>query len=162
MSHSIRITARHQTEKLNIAGGEYRVLVPGTQTNGTYAIIEMSVPPGAGPVPHAHPDFEEIFFVLEGELNFYTQEGSTLVQKGDTVVIPKGGSIHNFKNLAEQTAKLLCTVIPAGLDQFFTEAAAYLETQPVDPHEMKQFLQTLSEKYGQQLYPPDYWENHII
>lgn len=160
MKPSIRITAHKQTEKLNIAGGEYRVLVPGRQTKNSYAIIEMSVPPGAGPVPHAHPDFEEIFFVLEGELNFYTKEGSTVVQKGDTVVIPKGGMVHNFKNLADQPAKLLCAVIPAGLDQFFTEAAAYLETQPGDPGGMKQFLQTLSEKYGQQLYPPDYWEQH--
>ncbi|MBL7704217.1 MAG: cupin domain-containing protein [Taibaiella sp.] len=157
MSPNIRITAHSQTEKLNIAGGEYRVLVPGTQTNGSYAIIEMAVPPGAGPVPHAHPGFEEIFFVLEGELNFYTKEGSTVVQKGDTVVIPKGGMVHNFKNLADQPAKLLCTVIPAGLDQFFTEAAAYLQTQPGDAEAMKQYMQTLSEKYGQQLFPPDYW-----
>ncbi len=160
MNTNIRITVHSQTEKLNIAGGEYRVLVPGTQTSDSYAIIEMSVPPGAGPVPHAHPDFEEIFFVLEGTLHFYTQEGSTLVQKGDTVVIPKGGRIHNFKNLADQPAKLLCTVVPAGLDQFFTEAAAYLETQPGDAEAMKQYMQTLSEKYGQQLFPPDYWEAH--
>ncbi|RYD99112.1 MAG: cupin domain-containing protein [Sphingobacteriales bacterium] len=161
MNPDIRITAHSQTDKLNIAGGEYRVLVPGTQTNGSYAIIKMSVPPGAGPVPHAHPDFEELFFVLEGQLNFYTKEGSTVVQKGDTVVIPKGGMIHNFKNLADQPAKLLCTVMPAGLDQFFTEAAAYLETQPDNATEMKQFLQTLAEKYGQQLYPADYWETII-
>lgn len=160
MTQNVQINKHHQAEKLNIAGGAYRVLVPGKQTNDSYAIIEMSVPPGAGPVPHAHPDFEEIFFVLEGTLHFYTKEGSTLVQKGDTVVIPKGGSIHNFKNLADQPAKLLCTVIPAGLDQFFTEAATYLETKPGNTAEMKQFLQALSEKYGQQLYPPDYWENH--
>ncbi len=158
MKKNINITSHSQTEKLNIAGGAYRVLVPGTQTNDSYAIIEMSVPPGAGPVPHEHPDFEEIFFVLEGQLTFYTQEGSTLVQKGDTVVIPKGGMIHNFKNLADQHAKLLCTVIPAGLDQFFTEAAAYLETPPEDAAAIKQYMQMLSEKYGQQLYPPDYWE----
>lgn len=161
MKHNIRINPYDKTEKLNIAGGTYRVLVPGTQTNDSYAVIEMSVPPGAGPVPHAHPDFEELFFVLEGELTFYTKEGSTLVQKGDTVVIPKGGMVHNFKNLAEQPAKLLCTVMPAGLDQFFTEAAAYLETQPDNATEMKQFLQTLAEKYGQQLYPADYWETII-
>lgn len=160
MNHNIRINAHDQAQKLNIAGGEYRVLVPGTQTDGNYAIIEMSVPPGAGPVPHAHPDFEEIFFVLEGQLTFYTQEGSTLVQKGDTIVIPKGGMVHNFKNLADQPAKLLCTVMPAGLDQFFTDAAVYMETPPDDAAAIKQHMQTLSEKYGQQLYPPDYWENN--
>lgn len=160
MNNNIRINKHEQSEKLNIAGGAYRVLVPGTQTNDSYAIIEMSVPPGAGPVPHEHPGFEEIFFVLEGQLTFYTQEGSTLVQKGDTVVIPKGGMIHNFKNLADQPAKLLCTVIPAGLEQFFTEAAAYLETPQEDALAIKQHMQILSEKYGQQLYPPDYWQNH--
>lgn len=160
MSPNIRINAHDQTEKLNIAGGEYRVLVAGTQTDGNYAIIEMSVPPGAGPVPHAHPDFEEIFFVMEGELNFYSENGGTMVKKGDTVVIPKGGMVHNFKNLAAQPAKLLCTVMPAGLDQFFTEAAAYMATPPDNPVAIKQHLQALSEKYGQQLYAPDYWENH--
>jgi len=68
--------------------------------------------------------------------------------------------IHNFKNLADQPAQLSCTVIPAGLDQFFSEAAAYLETPPEDALAIKQHMQMLSEKYGQQLYPPDYWENH--
>ncbi|OJV52230.1 MAG: hypothetical protein BGO31_00745 [Bacteroidetes bacterium 43-16] len=158
MSHNIRIIAQDQGETLNIAGGTYRIIVPGAATNGAYAIIEMSVPPGAGPVPHEHPGFEEIFFVLEGELYFTSANGTFPARKGDTVAIPKGGGVHNFKNRSEETAKLLCTVVPAGLDNFFSEAAAYLDTKPGNEVDIKEKLRLLSEKYGQQLYPPDYWE----
>jgi quercetin dioxygenase-like cupin family protein len=92
MSNTVNTIDPHQGRKLNMAGGDYRIIVSGKETNGTYAIIEMTVPAGAGPVPHAHPGFEEIFYVVEGEVDFKTAAGSFLAQKGATVSIPKGGA----------------------------------------------------------------------
>lgn len=36
-------------EILSVAGGNYRVLVSGKQTNGAFSTIEMLVPPQNGP-----------------------------------------------------------------------------------------------------------------
>lgn len=153
-----RTTDTHEGKKLNIAGGDYRIIVSGEDTSGEYAMIEMTVPPGGGPPPHAHADFEEIFYVVEGEVHFRSESGSFIAQKGATVAIPRGGIIHNFKNKSDQTATLLCTVIPAGLDQIFIESAEYMALYKGQDQKLKEAMASLFEKYGQQLYPPDYWE----
>jgi len=36
--------------------------------------------------------------------------------------------VHSFKNVSNQLARLLCTVVPAGLDEFFQDVAAFMET----------------------------------
>ncbi len=158
MTNNIRTIDNNEGRKLNIAGGEYRIIISGKETNGTYAIIEMTVPIGAGPVPHSHPDFEETFFVLEGELTFKTENGSYTAQKGATVSIPKGGIIHNFKNNSNKTAKLLCTVVPAGLDDFFVEVNELINKNQDKEMDLKPSIQLISEKYGQKLYNPNFWD----
>lgn len=157
MTNNIKTIDSNQGQKLNIAGGEYRIITSGKETNGLYAIIEMTVPSGAGPVPHSHPNFEEIFYVLEGELNFKSETGTFLAQKGATVSIPKGGIIHNFKNNSDKPAKLLCTVIPAGLDDFFIEVNELINSNQDKGTDLKEGIQLISEKYGQKLYKPDFW-----
>lgn len=156
MKNNIRTIGNNQGQKLNIAGGEYRIITSGKETNGAYAIIEMTVPVGAGPIPHSHPDYEEIFYVLEGELAFKSEEGSYLAQKGATVAIPKGGIIHNFKNNSDKTAKLLCTVIPAGLDDFFIEISEFINANKETEIDLKKHILFISEKYGQKSYSPDF------
>lgn len=158
MKNNIRTIDNNQGQMLNIAGGEYRIITSGKETGGTYAIIEMTVPIGAGPVPHSHSDFEEIFYVLEGELTFKSENGSYTAQKGTTVSIPKGGIIHNFKNNSDKITKLLCTVIPAGLDDFFIEVNELINSNQNKETDLKPSIQMISEKYGQKLYSPNYWD----
>src|ERR1700685_1377308 len=54
---------------VSIAGDTYTILVSGAETAGRYCLIDMHVPPGGGPPPHRH-DFEEMFTLLAGELEF--------------------------------------------------------------------------------------------
>ncbi len=146
-----------QGKKLKIAGGNYRIIISGKETNGEYAVIEMSVPPGAGPNPHAHADFTETFFVLEGEVTFKSELGVYVAKKNAFVNIPKGGIVHGFKNLSNEPAKLLCTVTPAGLDDLFEEIASYMETNSsASEMEKKEKINSIFIKYGQQMFPPDY------
>ena len=142
-------------EKIRIAGGEYRIILSGKQTGGSHAVIEMCVPPGAGPNPHSHPDFEETFYVLEGEVEFKSESGSYTAKENSFVRIPKGGTVHGFKNRTDKMVILLCTVIPAGLDDFFQEASAIMASGQTET-EIKQLLMQLSEKHGQKLYPENY------
>jgi quercetin dioxygenase-like cupin family protein len=144
-------------QKLKIAGGNYRIIISGKQTDGEYAVIEMTVPPDAGPNSHSHADFAETFYVLEGEVSFKSELGSYIAKKGSFVNIPKGGIVHGFKNLSNKPAKLLCTVTPAGLDELFVEMANYLESASSNNEiETKAKMSYLFEKYGQQMYPENY------
>lgn len=150
-----------QGETLAVMGSNYRILASGKDTAGAYATIDMLVPPGGGPGPHAHADIEETFFVVAGEIEVKSESGTYLAAAGSFVRIPKGGVVHGFKNKSAQAARLLCTVVPAGLETFFAEIG-----QPVAPGQFLpppvldaaaiQRIQALAAEYGQQVFPPNY------
>ncbi|GGB79121.1 cupin domain-containing protein [Dyadobacter sediminis] len=146
---------------ISVVGNTYRILAGGKDTNGAFATIDMLVPPGGGPGPHAHAGFEESFYVIDGAIEFKTETGSYVAVKGAFVNIPKGGMVHSFKNKTEKPARLLCTVVPAGLEQFFEEVGQPVEhgqllPLPVMDKAYIQHLQQVAERYGQQVFPPDF------
>lgn len=102
---------------LAIVGGTYTILVSGAETAGRYCLIEMNVPPGGGPGPHRH-DFEEMFHLLEGELEFTFRGERSVARAGQTVNIPANAP-HSFENISDGPARLLCICTPAGQDEFF-------------------------------------------
>jgi quercetin dioxygenase-like cupin family protein len=149
-------------ELLSVAGGKYRILVSGKQTNGAFATIEMSVPPKSGPGPHSHASFSESFYILEGEVEVHSEAGSYTAKKGAFVVIPEGGIVHNFKNVSDHIAVLLCIVVPAGLEAFFQEIGEPMGDTQIAPPSSKpgtaKDVTGIAEKYGQVLYPPDFFD----
>ena len=92
-----------------IVGDAYSILVSGAQTAGRYCLIDMIVPDGGGPPPHRH-DYEEMFTLLEGELEFTFRGETTIVRAGSTVNIPANAP-HVFKNVSG--ASLLCSAKPS-------------------------------------------------
>ncbi len=144
-----------------MVGNSYRVVISGKQTDGKYALIEMLVPPGGGPAPHAHPDVQESFYVVDGEVAVKSEVGNYTAGKGSFVNIPYGGIIHCFRNTSDKVAHLLCTVMPAGMEDFFAEVGEPVPfgtflPPPVMTDELKKKMGALAEKYGQKIYPPDY------
>lgn len=161
MIDNIIAVNENQGKHLSIVGDTYRIVISGNQTDGAYAVIDMLVPPGGGPGPHAHANIQEMFYVVEGEIDFKTEAGKYAAKAGSFVNIPKGGEVHCFKNNSNQVAHLLCTVIPAGLDEFFeeigtpVEAGTFLPPPTWNEEELKRIIQ-IAEKHGQKLYPPNY------
>ena len=161
MPNNARKINNDQGTHLSVLGGTYRIIIPGKQTDGEFAVIDMQIPAGSGPGPHAHASFHESFYVLDGEVEFKTEEGKSIARKGDVITIPKGGAIHSFKNVSNNMARLLCTVVPAGLDEFFEEvgtpvqAGEFLPAPQLDAEMVKKLMAT-AKKYGQEVYPPDY------
>jgi quercetin dioxygenase-like cupin family protein len=148
-------------QSLSIVGDSYRILISGEQTDGNYAVIDMLVPPRGGPGPHAHKHFQEMFYVVEGEVEFKMEGGKYIAKKGSFVNIPLGGAVHCFKNTTDKLAHLLCTVVPAGLDSFFQEIGKPIEIgtflpPPTLTIEELVKLKAVAEKHGQVLYPPDF------
>jgi quercetin dioxygenase-like cupin family protein len=153
-----------QGQSLSVVGDSYRIIMHGEQTNKSYAVIDMLIPPGGGPGPHAHKHFQEMFYVVEGEVDFKMEGGNYKAKKGSFVNIPLGGAVHCFKNTSNAVAHLLCTVVPAGLDAFFEEIGkpvdegVFLPPLKLSMEELGK-LKSIAEKYGQQLYPPDYLDS---
>ncbi len=155
------ITGPQDGLSISVAGDTYRILISGKQTGGEFATIDMLIPPGGGPGPHAHPNFHETFYVMDGEVEVRSEVGVYTADKGSYIHIPKGGIVHCFKNKTDKVAHILCTVVPAGLEAFFVEIGrpvepgTFLAPPPMDEEAMKKIL-PIVEKYGQKLFPPDY------
>lgn len=98
----------HQTQKLT-----------GDDTNGALFIWEDRVPPEAGPPPHIHHVQDEIFYVLEGQIAFFGEDGAVEGGPGTLVFVPRG-TVHAFKNVGKTDARMLITMTPAGFERYFT------------------------------------------
>jgi quercetin dioxygenase-like cupin family protein len=104
---------------LGVVGDTYTILVSGTDTAGCYTLIDMHVPPGGGPPPHRH-DFEEMFTILDGEIELTFRGVSAVATAGETINVPANAP-HVFRNVSERPARLLCLCSPAGQEEFFKE-----------------------------------------
>jgi len=148
-------------ENLSVVGDTYRILITGKETGGAFAVIDMLIPTNGGPGPHSHANFQESFYVIDGEIEVKSEVSTYTATKGSFVSIPKGGIVHSFKNKTDQIAHLLCTVVPSGLEGFFMEIGkpvaigSFLAPPPMDAEAIKKIL-PIVEKYGQKLFPPDY------
>jgi quercetin dioxygenase-like cupin family protein len=97
----------------------YAILVSGADTAGRYTLIDMHVPPAGGPPPHRH-DFEEMFTILDGEVELTFRGVSDVATAGETINVPANAP-HVFRNVSERPARLLCLCSPAGQEVFFKE-----------------------------------------
>jgi quercetin dioxygenase-like cupin family protein len=102
---------------ISVAGGTYTIVVTGKDTGGRYCLIDMLIPTGGGPPPHRH-DFEEMFTILDGEIEFTFRGELRRAGAGSTVNIPANAP-HAFKNVSDKPARLICMCLPAGQEEFF-------------------------------------------
>jgi quercetin dioxygenase-like cupin family protein len=134
--------------------------VSGEDTAGRYTLIDMHVPPGGGPPPHRH-DFEEMFSVLEGEIELTFRGAKSTARAGETVNIPANAP-HQFTNSSEQPVRLLCMCSPAGQEKFFAEVGIPVSTRTQAPPKLDDAAQkafmaksiALSPKYRTELLLP--------
>jgi mannose-6-phosphate isomerase-like protein (cupin superfamily) len=116
---------------IGVAGDIYTMLLTGKDTAGRYCLIDMLVPPGGGPPPHRH-DFEEMFSILDGEIEFTFRGARSVVRAGETVNIPANAP-HCFRNAAERPARMLCMCSPAGQEEFFMEVGDAVASRTASP-----------------------------
>jgi quercetin dioxygenase-like cupin family protein len=139
---------------LAVVGDTYTILITGAETGGRYALIDMKVPPEGGPPPHRH-DFEEMFHVLEGEIEVTLRGSRSIARSGETVNVPALAP-HSFVNRTNAPVRLLCLVAPSGLEQYFSEFADQVasRTSPAPDLTDKEMAErmgkaiALASKYG--------------
>jgi len=142
---------------VSVAGGTYTILVSGADTSGRYCLVDMLVPPGGGPPPHRH-DFEEMFTILDGEIELTFRGKAHKASAGSTVNIPANAP-HAFKNNSDKPARLLCMCTPAGQEEFFMEVGDVVDSRTAPPPNLSnaeraeriQRAKALSAKYRTEL-----------
>ncbi|HEX8912025.1 MAG TPA: cupin domain-containing protein [Humisphaera sp.] len=117
-----KITRTEECEALNVLGVPHIVHVAAAETNGTITFAEMQVPPGAGIPRHVHAREDEVFHVLAGQVAFEVNGTETVVGPGTTVFGPRNVP-HAYRNAGTDTARILVTLTPGGLEGMFAELA---------------------------------------
>ncbi|MGJ9420675.1 cupin domain-containing protein [Massilia sp. CMS3.1] len=110
-----------------VVGDTYTILLSGAETAGRYCLIDMRVPKCGGPGLHRH-DFEEMFHLLDGEIEFTFRGEKTLLKAGMTVNIPANAP-HFFTNREGGNARMLCMCTPAGQEEFFVAIGTAVESR---------------------------------
>jgi|SRR5215469_6369828 len=136
---------------LFLAGGTYTILISGKETEGRYCLIDMLVPDGAGPPPHRH-DFEEMFTLLEGEVDF-TFRGRTQTLKAPATVNIPANAPHQFKNQSGRTVHMLCMCTPAGQEEFFAAVGIAVGSRSSPPPEPDQVVAAAKHRLAVELSP---------
>lgn len=127
----VRPSEESSLQHIALAGDIYTLLLTGAQTNGQYCLIDMRIPPGGGPPPHRH-DFEEMFTILEGQIEFTFRGQEVTVHAGETVNIPANAP-HFFRNVSGRPARMHCMCTPAGQDDFFLQVADPVASATAQP-----------------------------
>jgi len=109
-----------------------KILVRSEQSGGRLGMAENYSPARSpGPPFHLH-DFDEAFYVLEGELTFRVGEELLTAGPGELVFAP-GGTPHTVANRSDAAARYVLIVTPGGFEREFARREARREG--VDPPE---------------------------
>lgn len=124
------------------------------QTGGQYTLIEQVAPRGVATPLHVQPEDHESFYVLEGELTFYLEDGQPIpASAGSFVHIPKG-TPHAFQ-VDSETARFLDLTTPQH-EHFMRAAGEPAQRRvlpPAGPPDMEK-VDAAAQEYGVEILGP--------
>ena len=121
-------------------GGAGMILKVGAERSRVWSTFESEVPPGFDVGAHLHQEAEELFYILDGELDLLAFEprartagdwrswesatGATVVRggPGSFMFVPPGCP-HAFANPGGAPARMLFSVAPPGHEAYLEELA---------------------------------------
>ena len=103
--------------------GRVNVLLRSARTSNALSVMDNTVGADAkGPPLHYH-DFDEAFYVLDGELAFQLGDELFTRRRGELAFAPRGAR-HAFANPNDADARMLLVCTPAGFERYFDRIAA--------------------------------------
>ena len=123
----------------------------GAETSRTWSMFEAEVSPGFDVGAHRHREAEELFYILEGELDLLAFEPRVLIAgdwhtwesatgaravrggPGSVMIVPPGCP-HAFGNPGSTPARMLFEVSPPGHERYLEQLADLL-SRPGPPDE---------------------------
>ncbi len=127
-THKIQLAG--QGARLNVLGDNQTIKLSGKDTGDLFTIVENYNEPGIGIPMHVHENEDEVFCILEGEMEFETQGQTSVLKAGDMIFLPRRIP-HAFRVVGNQKCRASVTIIPSGIEHMF-EALAALPAGPPD------------------------------
>jgi quercetin dioxygenase-like cupin family protein len=126
---TLRRLGPDEGRKLLLLGDVRTIKAGGADTGGELTVLEQVVAPGAASALHRHA-YQEVFYLLEGELEFTGLENGERV----TFAVAAGGTVHaspgaphGYRNAGRAPARFLAIIQPSGADGFFEEVGVWLD-----------------------------------
>ncbi|WP_228236262.1 cupin domain-containing protein [Allomuricauda sp. M10] len=113
---------------LNVLGDIQTHKLIGAETGSQIVEWVSNVEPGVGIPPHIHTKEDEIFRVIEGEVEIMVGGKTTLLKAGDIAFAPRDVP-HAWTVVGTEKAKMIASAFPAGIEIMFEELA----TLPAGP-----------------------------
>ncbi len=114
------VLGRNEGRAIWSAGGLFSFKAVSADTEGRYALMELTQPPGVGAPPHIHHAEDEAFYVLEGEVIFHCGEKTMEAAAGSFMLIPRG-SVHSYTVRGTAPGRVLLLFVPGGMEGYFEE-----------------------------------------
>jgi quercetin dioxygenase-like cupin family protein len=115
-------------------GGVHTWLATAAETGGQFLVFEDFLDGGKATPLHLHPDADETFIMLDGEIRLRLGEHDRTLGAGGIAVIPRGLP-HAFL-VSSPTARMLCLQTPGNGEDFYRRASEPTEQDgpagPVD------------------------------
>ncbi len=116
------------------------VKTTGDLTGGRVTLVEDTLKPGFHLARHYHKKMTEIFYVLEGEIEFTFDDETVIATRGMTITIPPN-IWHDVKCV--KGSKMITIFSPGGFEHYLEELASLSQDQFAD----EALMTALSEKY---------------
>ena len=115
-----KIVLKGEGRKLNILGDQQLIKLTAKDTDGKFTVILQDNPPNTQIPMHVHKNEDELYRVIEGEVEFTVDEKTTLLNGGDSIFLPRNIP-HTWKVVGTNNATVDLTIFPSGLETMFEE-----------------------------------------
>lgn len=126
-----RIVTPAQARVLNVLGTTYRIFVGHAESGGRTLFMENEMAAGDGVPAHVHTREDEVFYVLDGSIEFLVRDCMHVATAGITVFGPRNVP-HAYKAVGGP-ARMLVSIVPSDIERMFKELAAL----PPGPPDMR-------------------------
>ena len=124
-------------------------MIDGGESSGGFSLVEhpMSARALAAPL-HRHTREDEYSYIVEGRVGALLGDEVLVGTPGDLIFKPRN-QWHTFWNAADEPARLLEIISPAGFEGYFAELVELRGSTEAEP----QSLAALAARYGLEVNP---------
>lgn len=124
------------------------------QTGERFSLIHQIAPGGIATPLHVQPEDNESFFILEGELTFFLEDGEPIQAAAGSFVHIPGGAVHAFRVDSENASFLdLTTPQHERFMRTAGEPAQERSLPPAGPPDMDK-VEVAAREYGVEIIGP--------
>ena len=128
-----RVLGPTEGESVRLPGVGVRFMIEGPESGGGFSLVEHPIPPRTLAAPlHRHANEDEYSYVLEGRVGLQLGDETLEAGPGELVSKPRG-QWHAFWNPADEPARLLEIISPAGFERYFADIAPLLPPNAKEP-----------------------------